>query len=267
MYLKLKNPLAFFDLEATGINISKDRIIEISVLKVMPNGENQSYNTRLNPEMPIPAETSMIHGIYDEDIKDAPTFKHVAKNLARFLEGADLAGFSIIRFDVPLLVEEFLRADVDFEVSNRKLIDAQKIFHLMEKRTLTAAYKFYCEKSLEDAHSAEADTIATYEVLDAQIRKYEGQQVIDNLGNKLGMISNDMKTLHDLTCTNMVDLAGRFILNDKGEELINFGKYKNRKVTEILEKEPNYYDWIMKGDFPLDTKRKLTQIKLRGLKF
>ena len=263
MYLKLRNPLVFFDLETTGTNVSKDKIIELAFVKLNLNGEKETKITRINPLIPIPAETSLIHGIYDDDVKDAPPFKNIAKELAKFLEGCDLAGYNIIRFDVPMLVEEFLRAGVEFDVSKRKLIDAQKIFHLMEKRTLSAAYKFYCNKDLNDAHSAEADTNATLEILEAQIQKYENMPVTDLTGNEIGCIENDMDGLHNLTCSNMVDLAGRFILKD-GVEVFNFGKYKDKPVLEVMEKEPNYYDWMMKGNFPLDTKRKLTQIKLRN---
>jgi len=264
MHLKLKKPLAVFDLETTGTNVVKDRIVEISILKVMPNGESIVKTLKINPTVPIPLECSMIHGIYEEDIADAPTFKSVAKELIKFLEGCDLAGFNIIRFDVPLLVEEFLRAGVDFEIRNQKLVDAQKIFHMMEKRTLSAAYKFYCGKDLEDAHSAEADTLATFAVLDAQIAKYEGQKVTDHLGKEVAVIENDVQALHQLSASNMVDLSGRFVLNNNKVEVFNFGKHKGIAVEKVLEKEPGYYDWMMKGDFPSDTKRKLTEIKLRA---
>lgn len=266
MELKLKNPLTFFDLETTGTNVVQDRIVEISVVKVMPDGEIIKKTNKINPTVPIPVETSLIHGIYDDDVKDAPTFKNIAKSLAQFLEGSDLAGFNILKFDVPMLVEEFLRVGVEFDTSKRKLIDAQKIFHMMEKRTLSAAYKFYCNKSLDNAHSAEADTLATLEVLKAQIEKYNGQEVVDNLGKPLGKIENDMTTLHELTSSNLVDLAGRMVLNKDGKEVFNFGKFRNQLVSDVLEKESGYYNWIMKGDFPQDTKNKLTQIKLRGLK-
>ncbi len=265
--LKLRNPLAFFDLETTGTNIIHDRIVEISIVKIMPNGEVQEKTMRINPLMPIPAEVSLIHGIYDEDVKDAPPFKAVAKSLHKFLEGCDLAGFNIVRFDVPLLVEEFLRVNVDFEVSNRKLVDAQKIFHLMEKRTLSAAYEFYCRKTLEDAHSAEADTKASIEVLEAQVQRYLNKPVIDSQGNQVGMIRDDVTSLHEISVTKMVDLAGRMAFNNEGVEIFNFGKHKNKPVLKVLEIEPAYYDWIIKGDFPLDTKRKLTEIKLRSFKF
>ena len=263
MKLNLRNPLAFFDLEATGMNIIHDRIVEIAIIKVMPNGELQERTHRINPTIPIPPEISMIHGIYDEDIKDEPTFKILAKDLARFLEGADLAGYNILKFDVPLLVEEFLRADVEFDVSKRKIVDAQKIFFLMEKRTLTAAYKFYCNKQLEGAHNALVDTRATLEVLEAQVERYDQQPVTDIQGNDLGKVSNDMEALHQLTSTGMVDLAGR-IVSKNGVEVFNFGKHRNKPVLEVFEAEPNYYDWMMNGDFPRDTKRKLTEIKLRA---
>ena len=263
MNLNLKSPIAFFDLETTGINISTDRIVELSILKISPNGVEEILTHRVNPGIPIPFESSMIHGIYDKDVKDAPTFKELAKSLSLFLKGCDLAGYNILKFDVPMLVEEFLRADISFDISKRKMIDAQKIFHLMEKRNLAAAYKFYCNKTLENAHSAEADTLATYEIFQQQLDKYQGQDVEDMKGNKLGVIENDMEAIHNITFQNVVDLAGRMILNDDGVEVFNFGKHKGKSVMEVLEKEPMYYDWIQKNDFTLDTKRKLTEIKLR----
>ncbi|MFT6970659.1 MAG: DNA polymerase-3 subunit epsilon [Roseivirga sp.] len=266
MELNLKNPLAFFDLETTGINIAQDRIVELAILKVKPNGEVERMHHLINPTIPIPEESAMIHGIRDEDVKDKPTFKSLAKSVAKFLEGADLAGFNHVRFDIPLLVEEFLRAGLDFEVGGRKLVDAQKIFFMMEKRTLSAAYQFYCNKELEGAHGAMADTEATYEVLKAQLDKYNGQSVEDIGGTTIAKIENDMASLHQLVGSNMVDLGGRFVYNDKGLEVFNFGKHKGKSVTEVLEQERGYYDWMMKGDFPLDTKRKLTQIKLKGFK-
>lgn len=264
MQLNLKNPLVFFDLETTGINISQDRIVELAMLKVMPNGQTEKKVHLVNPTIPIPEESAMIHGIRDQDVKDKPTFKELAKNLTKFLEGCDLGGFNIVRFDVPLLVEEFLRAGVDFEVSQRKLIDAQKIFFLMEQRTLSAAYKFYCGKELVGAHGAEADNDATYEVFKAQIERYNGMDVTDASGRQLGKIGNDMSAIHNLVASRMVDLAGRMVFNDKNEEVFNFGKNRGKPVAEVLKREPGYYDWMMQGDFPLDTKRKLTQIKLRG---
>lgn len=264
MKLHLKNPLVVFDLETTGTNISRDRIVEMALIKVMPDCTVEEKCRKINPTIPIPLETSLIHGIYDEDVKDEPTFKQVGKSLATWLEGCDLAGFNILKFDVPMLVEEFLRANIDFDVDHRKLVDAQKIFHLMEKRNLSAAYKFYCGKTLENAHSALADTQATYEVLMSQIEKYDGEKVQNLLGEDIGIIENDMGTLHELTNQKMVDLAGRIVFNNDGVEVFNFGKHRGKPVNDILQKEPSFYDWMMKGDFPLDTKRKLTQIRLRN---
>jgi DNA polymerase-3 subunit epsilon len=261
--LNLKNPLVVFDLETTGTNISHDRIVEIAMIKIMPNGEELIKERKINPTIPIPAEVSAIHGIFDEDVKDEPTFKQVAKSMAQFLEGCDLGGYNVLKFDLPLLVEEFLRANVEFEVENRKILDAQKIFHMMEKRNLSAAYKFYCSQTLENAHSAKADTQATWEVFKAQIERYEGHEMVDALGNKMGVIQNDMNVIHDLINSRMIDLAGRFVYNDQGVETINFGKHRGKSIHEVLDKEPSFYDWMMKGDFPLDTKRKLTQLRLK----
>ena len=266
MELNLKNPLCFFDLETTGTNITQDRIIEIAVIKVMPNGETLRKSDLVNPNIPIPVESSMFHGLKDEDVKGKPTFKELAKEYARFLEGADLAGFNILKFDVPVLVEEFLRAGVEFDYTRKKIIDAQRIFHLMEKRTLSAAYRFYLNKELNESHTAEADTQASMEVLMAQLARYDGQPVVDGLGNTLGEIKNNMDELARLTSSDLVDLAGRIIKNDKGEEVFNFGKHKNKRVLDVFKSEPSYYDWMMNGDFPQDTKRKLTEIKLRNFK-
>jgi len=262
MKLNLKIPLCFFDLETTGINVSQDRILEIAVIKVMPNGELIKKSNVINPTIPILPESTAIHGISNEDVKDKPTFKEVAKEYAKFFEGADLAGFNILKFDVPVLVEEFLRADVEFDYSRKKLIDAQKIFHMMEKRNLSAAFKFYCDKDMTDAHSAEADTQATMEVLFAQIERYENQEVTDGLGKKVGEVQNNMDVLHKLTASNLIDLAGRIIRNEKDEAVFNFGKHKGKAVLQVLKDEPSFYDWMLKGDFPLDTKRRLTEIKL-----
>ncbi|ERM81465.1 DNA polymerase III subunit epsilon [Rhodonellum psychrophilum GCM71 = DSM 17998] len=264
MNLNLKTPIAFFDLEATGINISTDRIVEISVVKVHPGGKEEIKTMKINPTIPIPKETSLIHGIYDEDVKDAPTFKDVSRELHQFFAGADLAGFNVLKYDIPLLVEEFLRAGIDFDIEKRNLLDAQKIFHMMEKRNLAAAYKFYCGEDLKNAHSAEADTLATYEVFKAQIDRYQGVAAEDLLGNPLGTLENDMKKIHTLLNEKMVDLAGRFIFNSEGEECFNFGKHKGKTIVQVLKEEPSYYDWMMKGDFPLDTKRKFTQVKLKS---
>ncbi|MDL2256384.1 3'-5' exonuclease [Parabacteroides sp. OttesenSCG-928-K15] len=252
MQLNLRNPLVFFDLETTGINIVKDRIVEISYVKVFPNGKEESKTYRINPGVPIPPETTAIHGITDEDVKDCPAFKEVARKLATEIEGCDLAGYNSNRFDIPLLAEEFLRADVDIDFRKRKFIDVQTIFHKMEQRTLTAAYKFYCNKDLENAHTAEADTVATYEVLKAQLDRYP------ELENDMGFLAKFSS--HN----NNVDFAGRVVYNDKGVEVINFGKYKGRPVMEVLESDPGYYGWILGGDFPLDTKKVFTEIKLRG---
>lgn len=262
--LQLRKPLAFFDLETTGISTAKDRIIDICIIKALPGGEVVSKSQRVNPGMPIPLESSLIHGIYDNDVADAPPFKSVARTLAQFLDGCDLAGFNSNRFDVPLLVEEFLRANVDFDVKNRRLVDAQRIYHLMEPRNLSAAYKFYCGKDLENAHSAEADTLATLEVLNAQVQRYSGQVCKSDSGQEIA-IQNDMDVLHSLTASRNVDLAGRIILNSKGEEVFNFGKHKDIPVLEVLKKEPSFFDWVQKGDFALDTKRRLTEIRLRML--
>ena len=261
--LNLKNPLAFFDLETTGTNIIHDRIVELSFVKLMPSGETITKTMKINPTIPIPVESSLIHGIYDEDVKEAPTFRQISKGLMKFLEGSDLAGFNILRFDIPVLVEEFLRCDLEFDTDNRRLVDAQKIFHMMEKRNLSSAYEFYCQKCLDDAHSAEADTKATLEVLHAQVERYMGQKVMDNLGKEVGTIDNNMDILHSLTASNNVDHAGRVIKNSQGVEVFNFGKHRNKPVEEVFKQEPSYYEWIMNGDFPLDTKRKLTRIRLR----
>ncbi|HEY9487161.1 MAG TPA: 3'-5' exonuclease [Chryseosolibacter sp.] len=266
MKLHLRSPICFFDIESTGTNVTQDRIIEIAVIKVMPNGETLRKSNLLNPTIPIPPESSAFHGIYDDDVKDKPTFKEVAREYARFFEGADLSGFSILKMDVPMLVEEFIRANVDFEYQKKRIVDSQKIFHLMEKRTLAAAYRFYTQKELEDSHTAEADTEAAMEVLLAQLEKYDGKEVTDTTGKKIGDIKNDMEVLGRLISADMVDLAGRMIRNEKGEEIFNFGKHKNKKVATVLKDEPAYYDWMMNGDFPQDTKRKLTEIKLRGFK-
>ena len=250
MKLNLKNPVVFFDLETTGVNITSDRIVEISYLKVYPNGDETSKTKRINPEMHIPEEASKVHGIYDEDVKDSPTFKQVAKEIAADFEGADIAGFNSNRFDVPLLAEEFLRAGVDLDMTRRKFIDVQVIFHKMEQRTLVAAMKFYCGKELEGAHSADADTRATYEVLQAQLDRYPELQ-------------NDINYLSEFSShTNNVDFAGRIVYNEKGVEVFNFGKHKGIPVREVFQRDPSYYSWMMQGDFTLNTKQVLTRIKL-----
>lgn len=252
MNLKLKNPIVFFDLETTGININTDRIVEIGYLKIYPNGNEESKNMRINPEMPIPAQSSAVHGIYDADVANSPTFKDVAKEIARDLEGCDLAGFNSNRFDIPVLAEEFLRAGVDIDMMKRKFVDVQVIYHKLEQRTLSAAYKFYCGKDLTDAHSAEADTRATYEVLKGQLDKYPD------------VLENDVNFLADYSSFNKnVDFAGRIVYNEEGVEVFNFGKYKGVSVSEVLQKDSGYYGWMLNGDFTLNTKNVLTKIRLR----
>lgn len=264
MKLNLSKPLAFFDLETTGVSITKDRIVEISILKIHPNGDEEIKTRRINPGMPIPESSSLIHGIYDEDVKDEPVFNQVAKSLNDFLAGCDLGGYNLVRFDVPFIIEEFLRAGIDFSIDNRRIIDAQRIFYMMQPRTLSAAYEFFCNKSLENAHSAEADTIATYEVLKGQLDKYDGVKIKTKDGEVIEPVINDMDALHKISISNAVDLAGRIVFNEDGKEVINFGKHKDKLVTEVFKKEPAYYDWMMRGDFPQQTKNILTKIKLRG---
>ncbi|MGV8828624.1 MAG: exonuclease domain-containing protein [Breznakibacter sp.] len=253
MKLNLKNPIIFFDLETTGINVTTDRIVEISILKIFTDGHEESRTYKINPEMPIPPETTKIHGISDEDVQDCPKFREVAKTIAQFIEGADIGGFNSNKFDIPVLAEEFIRAEVDIDLKKRKFIDVQTIFHKMEKRTLEAAYKLYCGKDLTNAHTAEADTRATYEVLLSQLDRYPELQ-------------NDVEFLAEFSSFNRnVDFVGRMIYNDKNEEVFNFGKYKGHKVEDVLEKDPGFFGWMLNNDFPLDTKRVLTSIKLRKL--
>jgi DNA polymerase III subunit epsilon len=260
----LTRPLAFFDLETTGVNVASDRIVEISILKISPDGTKEIKTKRINPTIPIPLQSSEIHGIYDKDVADEPTFKGIAKSLSDFLKNCDLAGYNSNKFDIPILVEEFLRAEVDFDISNRRFIDVQNIFHQMEQRTLRAAYKFYCGKDIINAHSAQADIEATYEVFLAQLKKYDGVEFEDKKGNKSFPVVNDIKALHDFTNMNKnADLAGRIIFNDQGIEVFNFGKHTGKAVEQVLREEPSYYAWMMNGDFPLYTKKVLTDIKLR----
>ncbi|MBR6370833.1 MAG: 3'-5' exonuclease [Bacteroidaceae bacterium] len=253
MKLKLDKPIVFFDLETTGTNTVQDRIVEISYLKVWPNGNEDMHTRRVNPERHIPEEATSIHHITDDDVRDCPTFKEIAKEIARDFEGCDIAGFNSNRFDVPLLAEEFLRADVDIDLSRHRFIDVQVIFHKMEQRTLSAAYKFYCGKQLTDAHSADGDTRATYEVLMAQLDRYPDE------------LKNDMTWLSEFSSfSKNVDFAGRIIRNDKGQDVFNFGKYKDMPVAEVFRRDPGYYSWILQGDFPLNTKQVLTRIKLQS---
>lgn len=262
MKLNLRVPICFFDLETTGTNPSQDRILEIAVIRLHPNGEIQRKHDLVNPGIPVPAESTAVHGISQEDVAGKPAFREVAKEYARFLEGCDLSGFNILKFDLPMLVEEFLRADVEFDYSRRRIIDSQRIFHLMEKRTLSAAVQFYCGRNLEDAHSAMADTEAAMDVLINQVVRYENQPVTDSMGKKVGIVANDMNMLGELSQSGQFDLAGRMVTNEKGEVIFNFGKHRMRPVAQVLREEPSYYDWMMNGDFALDTKRKLTEIKL-----
>jgi len=252
MSLQLKRPLVFIDLETTGVNLSTDRIVEIAIIKVMPDGSKCIKIKILNPQIPIPESSSSIHGITDEKVKEAPTFKQVANELKQFIDDADFSGYNSNRFDIPLLIEEFLRAGITIDMTNRRMLDVQHIFHMMEKRTLGAAYKFYCEKELNDAHSAEADATATWEILEAQLTRYE------HLGNTLDTI------LQFTGEEKFVDFARRFIMQND-TEVFNFGKHKGRSVSDVLRVEPQYYDWMMKGDFPLHTKQKLTEILNRSL--
>jgi DNA polymerase-3 subunit epsilon len=254
MQLNLKRPIIFFDLETTGVDPAKDRIVEVSMIKVMPDGTEETKTRRLNPEMHIPEGASAIHHIYDDDVKDCPTFKAVARSLQAYIEGCDLAGYNSNKFDVPVLVEEFLRAGIEIDMRKTRFIDVQNIFHKMEQRTLMAAYKFYCQKELTDAHSAEADTRATYEVLKAQLDRYPED------------LQNDTAFLAEFsTRTKDVDFAGRIVYDDNGVECFNFGKHKGRPVVEVFRAEPGYYAWMMNGDFPEYTKRVLTAIRLREM--
>jgi len=250
--LQLKKPLAFIDLETTGINLGTDRIVEIAIVKILTDGTRSVKRKLINPGVPIPKSSSDIHGITDEMVKDAPLFKQVAQELKQMLDGCDFAGYNSNRFDIPLLMEEFLRAQVDFDMKNRKLLDVQNIFHKMEPRTLGAAYRFYCNKTLEGAHSAEVDASATHEILEAQLEKYA------DLGNTLDSI---LKVIGE---DQVVDFARRFVM-ENGVEVFNFGKFKGRPVADVLKSEPQYYDWMMKGDFPQHTKQKLTEIYTRTM--
>lgn len=253
MQLNLTKPICFFDLETTGTNIAKDRIVEISVLKVFPNGNKESYTWRVNPERPIPKETTAIHGISDEDVANEPTFKELSKKVHNLIKGCDLGGYNSNRFDIPLLAEELLRAEVDFDFKKVLAVDVQTIFHKKEKRTLEAAYKFYCDKSLENAHSAEADTNATFEVLESQLDRYPD-------------LENDMSWLAKFSShKNFADFAGFIAYDKNGKEVFSFGKHRGKSVEEVLEKEPGYFGWIQNANFPLYTKKVLTEVKLRKL--
>ncbi len=250
--LDLIRPIAFIDLETTGVNLSSDRIVEIAIVKIMPDHNRVVKRKLINPEMMIPKQSSDIHGITDDMVKDAPTFKQAGNEIKQFLDNCDLGGYNSNRFDIPMLMEEFLRAGMDVDLSTRRMVDVQHIFYTMEPRTLSAAYKFYCQKELENAHSAEADVNATIDVLLSQITRYE------KLGNSVDSI---LSTIGE---EKIVDYARRFLFDDKGVEVFNFGKYKGKSVRDILKSEPQYYDWMMRGDFPLHTKQKLTEILNRS---
>ncbi len=255
MELNLRNPIVFLDLETTGIDPSKDRIVEISLLKVRPDGSQEVKTRRLNPEMHIPEGATAVHGISDDDVKDCPAFREVARSLAAYIEGCDFGGYNSNKFDIPVLAEEFLRAGVDVDLKKRRMIDVQNIFHRMEQRTLVAAYKFYCDRDLEGAHSAEADTLATYEVLKAQLERYGSQ------------LQNDVDFLAEFsTRDRTVDYAGRIIYDERGAEVFSFGKHRGRPVADVFREEPSYYAWMMNGDFPEYTKKVITEIRLRSLK-
>lgn len=254
MQLKLNRPIIFFDIEATGLNVASDRIVELCYIKLYPNGKEEVKTQRFNPGLHISAEASSVNGIYDEDVANCPRFKEKAAELAQTFTGCDLAGFNSNHFDIPLLVEEFIRAGVDFDITGAKFVDVQGIFHKMEKRDLTSAYKFYCNKNLEDAHTAEADTRATLEVLEAQLDRYADT------------LQNNVTFLADFSRRNRnVDLAGRIVYNDQGVETINFGKFRGRAVSEVLQRDPGYFSWIMQGDFTQNTKQTFMRIKLRGV--
>ncbi|MCO6175652.1 3'-5' exonuclease [Flavobacterium sp. NRK F10] len=253
MELKLNRPICFFDLETTGIDVARDRIVEISILKVFPNGNKESKTWLVNPTIPIPPHSTAVHGITDEKVANEPVFKELASHVYNMIKDSDLAGFNSDRFDIPLLAEELLRAEVDFDMKNRVAVDVQTIFHKKEERTLSAAYRFYCNESLDNAHSAEADTNATYEILKAQLDRYED-------------LENDIKSLSEFTKRKRsVDFAGFIALNEEEQEIFTFGKHKGALVEEVLEKEPGYFGWIQNAEFPLYTKKVLTGIKLRKL--
>lgn len=270
MKLNLKKPLAFFDLETTGTDIAKDRIVEIAVVKIMPDGQvimmptqhGKEHRLLVNPTVPIPIEASLVHGVYDADVQDAPLFKDIAPKLFKFLFDCDLGGFNSNRFDIPMLAEEFLRAEIDFSAEGRNLIDVQVIFHLMEQRNLKAAYKFYCDKQLDDAHEALPDTLATLEVFEAMLDRYAHLEVQDEQGQTYHPVQNDMEVIHKLSeRKKKADFAGHIVFNEKDQPVFNFGKYKNIQVQEVFGKDLGYFSWMMNADFPLYTKKVLKEIR------
>jgi len=251
MFINIQKPLVIFDLETTGISTTNDRIIEMYLIKLSPDGSEDHKRYLIHPGIPIPEQSSAIHGIYDKDVEGLPGFAAIAKELSKYLDNCDFAGFNSNRFDFPMLVEEFLRHNIDFDIENRKFIDVQRIFHTLEPRNLAAALRFYCQKDLVDAHSAKADTVATFEILKAQVEKYDQLEPnIDFLHNFSGQ-------------ANLVDLAGRIVKNEKGEIVFNFGKHKGKTVQQVFKQESSYYDWMMKGDFPQQTKNVLTKLRLK----
>jgi DNA polymerase-3 subunit epsilon len=263
--LNLTKPLVFLDFETTGVNPITDRIIDTALLKVLPGGATEMKTWRVNPGIPIPPETTKIHKIVDADVKDSPPFEKVAAQILDFIGSADLAGYNSNKFDIPILIEECLRAGLDFDLKNRKLVDVQHIFHLMEPRNLSAAYKFYCNEKLVNAHSAEADVRATYEILLQQVKKYEGTEIENKKGELVKPVQNNLQALSVLTGDNkVVDLVGRIVLNEAGVEVFNFGKYKDKPIEEVFKKEPSYYHWMMKGEFALYTKKIITHIYLKS---
>jgi len=270
MKLHLERPLAIFDLETTGTDVGKDRIVEIAIVKIMPDGQVNTWPADrgaenrflINPTIPIAPEATMVHGISDEMVKTAPTFEEIAPRLFKFMFDCDLGGYNSNRFDIPLLAEEFLRTDIDFSIEGRNLIDVQVIFHLMEPRTLKAAYKFYCSKNLDGAHEALPDAMATYEILEAMIDRYDGVEIEDGKGNTMVPVINDMKHIHALSeRKKKADLAGHLVYNDKDEVVFNFGKYKGQSVTEVLRKDSGYFSWMQNAEFPLYTKKVLFEIR------
>ena len=260
--LKINKPLVFFDIESTGLDITKDKIIEITILKLSISGRKNTFTFRINPEIPIPSENSKIHGIYDKDVKNSPSFKKVGNKIKKLLYKCDLVGFNILKFDLPILIEEFKNNKISFSINNINIIDVQKLYHLMEKRNLSSAYKFYCNKTLKNSHSSFSDTMATYEIFFNQLKKYDNQEVFDLKGNKMGKISKNLNKINNTLNNNMIDLEGRFIM-DNDDPVFNFGKYKGKKIKEILKKNPGYFNWIIKGKFSNDTKENLKKIKKR----
>lgn len=264
MKLTLQKPLAFIDLETTGIDVATDRIVEIAIIKLFPDETVEKFEFRVNPTIPIPESSSKIHGIYDADVADEPTFEQLSKKLFKLLFDCDLAGYNSNKFDVPLLAEEFLRVGIDFDLSEKKLIDVQNIFHKLERRTLAAGYRFYCGKFLNNAHNAMADTEATLDIFREQMDRYMDQTLQDDRGEEMVPFGNDISSIHEFSkAQNSVDLMGRIVYNEAGEEVFNFGKYKGRTIADVLKQDPGYYSWMMRGDFPMYTKKVLKELKER----